>query len=181
MVYRKAWAVQYQRDRARGQTRYVDAEPTRSRLAELTAAHVTVRALGRACGLSDTGVKAILAGTRTQVQQETATRVARICLRDIYSDQATGHVPKIGAVRRVHALMAMGWSHHQLDAAGKADWAAQEFAHLAEHAADLAERRAAFRDELLSILRDLDLVEMESREQFLAREMARRQLRDASA
>lgn len=118
MVYRKAWAVQYQRDRARGQTRYVDAEPTRSRLAELTAAHVPVRALGRACGLSDTGVKAILAGTRTQVQQETATRVARICLRDIYSDQATGHVPKIGAVRRVHALMAMGWSHHQLEAAG---------------------------------------------------------------
>ena len=118
MVYRKAWEVQYQRDRARGQTRYVDAKPTRSRLAELTAAHVPVRALGRACGLSDTGVKAILAGTSTQVQQETATRVARICLRDIYSDQATGHVPKIGAVRRVHALMAMGWSHHQLEAAG---------------------------------------------------------------
>jgi hypothetical protein len=52
MVYRKAWEVQYQRDRARGQTRYVDAKPTRSRLAELTAAHVPVRALGRACGLS---------------------------------------------------------------------------------------------------------------------------------
>ena len=30
MVYRKAWEVQYQRDRARGLTRYVDAEPTRS-------------------------------------------------------------------------------------------------------------------------------------------------------
>jgi len=118
VVYRKAWEVQYQRDRARGQTRYVDAEPTRSRLAELTAAHVPLRALGRACGLSDTGVKAILAGTRSQVQHETANRVARVCLRDIYSEQATGHVPKIGAVRRVHALMAMGWSHQQLEAAG---------------------------------------------------------------
>ena len=48
MVYRKAWEVQYQRDRARGQTRYVDAKPTRSRLAELTAAHVPVRALAAA-------------------------------------------------------------------------------------------------------------------------------------
>ena len=78
MVYRKAWEVQYQRDRARGQTRYVDAEPTRSRLAELTAAHVPFRALGRACGMSDTGIKAILAGTRSQVQHETANRVARM-------------------------------------------------------------------------------------------------------
>lgn len=34
------------------------------------------------------------------------------------------------------------WETDQLDAAGKADWAAQEFAHLAEHAADPVLRRA---------------------------------------
>ncbi|MCV7224159.1 glycerol-3-phosphate 1-O-acyltransferase [Mycolicibacterium elephantis] len=44
-------------------------------------------------------------------------------------------------------------------------------------AADLAERRTAFRDELRDILRDMDTVEQISREQFYAREMQRRALR----
>jgi glycerol-3-phosphate O-acyltransferase len=41
-------------------------------------------------------------------------------------------------------------------------------------AADLTERRTAFRDELRGILRDMDKVEQFSREQFFARELARR-------
>ena len=41
-------------------------------------------------------------------------------------------------------------------------------------AADLDERRTAFRDELRGILRDMDKVEQISREQFYAREMERR-------
>ena len=35
--------------------------------------------------------------------------------------QATGHVPRVGAVRRVQALLAMGWSHHEIAAAGAAN------------------------------------------------------------
>ena len=52
--------------------------------------------------------------------------------------------------------------------------------HLLEPAADLVERRTAFRDELRDVLRDMDKVEQISREQFYAREMGRRALRDAS-
>ena len=118
MVYRKAWEVAYQRDRAAGRARYVDAEPTRARLAELAAAHVPIRALARAAALSDTGVKAILDGSRTHVQQLTAARVAKTSLRGIYAEQPSGHVPRVGAVRRVQALMALGWSHQELDRAG---------------------------------------------------------------
>ena len=118
MVYRKAWEVAYQRDRAAGRARYVDAEPTRARLAELAAAHVPIRALARAATLSDTGVKAILDGSRTHVQHHTAVRVQRISLRRIYDEEPAGHVPRVGAVRRVQALMAMGWSHHELAQAG---------------------------------------------------------------
>ena len=47
--------------------------------------------------------------------------------------------------------------------------------HLLEPAADLAERRTAFRDELRGILRDMDKVEQISREQFYAREIERRE------
>ncbi|OBG95103.1 glycerol-3-phosphate acyltransferase [Mycobacterium sp. E136] len=53
--------------------------------------------------------------------------------------------------------------------------------HLLEPAADLHERRAAFRDELRGILRDMDMVERIAREQFVAREIALRAQRRASA
>ena len=53
--------------------------------------------------------------------------------------------------------------------------------HLLEPAADLAERRTAFRDELLAVLRDMDKVEQISREQFFAREIERRGLRPEPA
>jgi glycerol-3-phosphate O-acyltransferase len=46
--------------------------------------------------------------------------------------------------------------------------------HLLEPAADLDERRTAFRDELRGVLHDMDKVEQISREQFYAREIARR-------
>ncbi|HET6731313.1 MAG TPA: glycerol-3-phosphate acyltransferase, partial [Mycobacterium sp.] len=52
---------------------------------------------------------------------------------------------------------------------------------LLEPAADLDERRTAFRDELRDILRDMDKIEQISREQFYAREMERRNLRSESA
>ena len=53
--------------------------------------------------------------------------------------------------------------------------------HLLEPAADLDERRTAFRDELRGILGDMDTVERISRKQFYAREVARRSVRGQSA
>jgi glycerol-3-phosphate O-acyltransferase len=49
--------------------------------------------------------------------------------------------------------------------------------HLLEPAADLAERRTAFRDELRGVLQDMDKVERIAREHFYAREKERRALR----
>jgi len=53
--------------------------------------------------------------------------------------------------------------------------------HLLEPAADLAERRTAFRDELRGVLGDMDAVEQIARKQFYAREMQRRALRSKPA
>lgn len=119
MPNRKAWEVAYRRERDAGAPgRYVAAGPTRDRLARLAAAHVPLKALARASGLSDTALRAILDGRRLQVQRATARRVALLTLTGIFSAQATGHVPRIGAVRRIRALMAMGWSHAEIAAAG---------------------------------------------------------------
>jgi glycerol-3-phosphate O-acyltransferase len=53
--------------------------------------------------------------------------------------------------------------------------------HLLEPAADLDARRNAFHDELRAVVHDMDKVEQISREQFYAREIARRSLRSESA
>ncbi len=122
MPYRKAWEVSYQRERYEGGPgRYVDAGPVRARIAELSEVHVPLRALARGSGLSDTGIRAILDGRRQYVQRATARRVASLSLAGVYGGQATGHVPRIGAVRRVQALMALGWTHDAIAAAGAAN------------------------------------------------------------
>ena len=118
MVYDKAWNVAYRRDRDAGRPRYVDAAPVRVRLQRLVDAHVPVRALGRVTGLSATTVRKILDGDQPRVQRATAARVARLSPGDVYANQSTGHVPRVGAARRVQALLAMGWPHHALGAAG---------------------------------------------------------------
>jgi transposase-like protein len=118
VVYDKAWNVAYRRDRDAGQARYVDAAPVRSRLQGLVDAQVPLRTLGRVTGLSATTVRKILDGDQPRVQRATAARVARMSPRDVYLSQSTGHVPRIGAARRVQALLAMGWPHHALGDAG---------------------------------------------------------------
>lgn len=118
MTYRKAWEVGYQRDRAQGRRRYVDSDPARITLQHLLDAQVPLQALARSTGVSATGLEAIVSGRRTYLQRRTADAIAGLTMASVYEQQADGMVPKIGAVRRVQALMAMGWTRDHLDAAG---------------------------------------------------------------
>ncbi|MDQ2852228.1 MAG: helix-turn-helix domain-containing protein [Actinomycetota bacterium] len=119
MSYRnKADEVAYQRDRAHGRPRYVDAEPARRKLQQLLDADVPVRALSRNSGISAPAIHAIANGDRTHVHRKTAQQIAQLRLADIYEQPQTGLVPKVGAVRRLHALMAMGWTKDLLTEAG---------------------------------------------------------------
>jgi hypothetical protein len=117
MSYNKAWGVGYARDRAYGRRRYVPATDTRAKLQEFVDAHVPVRAIARASGVSDTAVAHIIDGRHEQVQRQTATRIASLTLNDMYA-RASGSVPSVGAVRRVQALMALGWRKADLKAEG---------------------------------------------------------------
>lgn len=117
MGYNKAWEVGYVRDRAQGRRRYVPAAGTRAKLQALVDAHVPVRAIAQASGLSDTAVAHIIGGRQQRVQRQTATWVSSLTLNDVYA-RASGRVPSIGAVRRVQALMALGWRKADLEAEG---------------------------------------------------------------
>ncbi len=121
MVYDKAWNVAYRRDRDAGRRRYVDAAPVQAKLRRLVNAQVPLRTLGRVTGLSPTTVRKILDGEQASVQRATAARVSRMSPQDVYLAQSMGHVPRVGAVRRVQALLAMGWPHHALGAVGIAN------------------------------------------------------------
>ncbi len=118
MVYDKAWNVAYRRDRDAGRRRYVDAAPVRARLRSMLDAGVPLRTLGRVTGLSATTVSTIVAGTQQHVQRTTAARVRHLTLTSLYASVSSGHVPRVGAARRVQALLALGWPHHELGAAG---------------------------------------------------------------
>lgn len=118
VVYDKAWNVAYRRDRDAGRRRYVDAAPVRARLRSLLDAGVPLRTLGRVTGLSATTVSTIVDGTQEHVQRATAARVRYLTLTSLYASVSSGHVPRIGAARRVQALLALGWPHHELRAAG---------------------------------------------------------------
>ena len=118
MVYDKAWNVAYRRDRDAGRRRYVDAAPVRARLRSLLDAGVPLRTLGRVTGLSATTVSTIVDGTQQHVQRATAARVRHLTLTTLYASVSSGHVPRVGAARRVQALLALGWPHHELGAAG---------------------------------------------------------------
>ena len=117
MSYNKAWEVGYARDRAHGRRRYVPATDTRAKLQDLVDAHVPVRAIARASGLSDTAVAHIIDGRHEQVQWQTAARIASLRPNDVYA-RAPGSVPSVGALRRVQALMALGWRKTDLKTAG---------------------------------------------------------------
>ena len=117
MVYNKAWEVAYARDTSRGVRRYVEATDTRTTLQGFLEANVPVRAIARASGLSDTAIGNLIQGRHTKVQAATAAKVASLTLAGIYA-RATGTVPAIGAVRRVQALMAIGWRKADLQTAG---------------------------------------------------------------
>lgn len=117
MSYNKAWEVGYARDRAQGRTRYVPATDTRATLKQLVDARVPVRAIARASGQSDTAVAHIIDGRHEQVQRRTAARIASLTLNDVYA-RACGSVPSVGAVRRVQALMALGWRKADLESEG---------------------------------------------------------------
>ena len=121
VVYDKAWNVAYRRDRDAGRRRYIDAAPVQARLRSLLDTGVPLRTLGRVTGLSATTVSTIVDGTQQHVQRATAARVRHLTLTSLYASVSSGHVPRVGAARRVQALLALGWPHHELGAAGIAN------------------------------------------------------------
>lgn len=110
--YHKQWRY----DRAHGRTRMTDAEPARLHIATCLGAGMSIRAIAAAAGLSASALSRIWRG-QDQMRHSTARAILAVepGVTTAASNGTTEpFVPRIGAMRRVQALIALGWPHHEL-------------------------------------------------------------------
>lgn len=109
--YRKRW--QYEREH--GHLRTVDAEPVSRRIWTLMGAGWTARAIAGAAETSPSVVTRLSSGDQTRVTRKVAARILAVDPSGLPltpSKQTTEpFVSRVGSVRRIQALLFMGWSH----------------------------------------------------------------------
>ena len=112
--YRKRW----QYDRAHGHHRLTDAAPAQAHIAALRAAGWSIRSIAGQADLSPTTVSRVARGL-----QDTIAVTGWAKLRTLVPGQqiaartygrAEPFVPRRGTVRRIQALIALGWRHTDL-------------------------------------------------------------------
>lgn len=107
-VYR--YTKQWRLERSRGLTRLVDATPSRLHLRMLERSGWTVSAVARETRIPKNTLLRVLDGQRSIKRTQAAVLLEFQGLDEIPS----GLVPRVGARRRIHALMAIGWTHEEL-------------------------------------------------------------------
>lgn len=114
--YHKRW----RHDRAKGILQVIDATEVRNHLAMLTGQALSMRSIAAAAGVSVHTVSGILAGQERVTRKVAEPLLAvRLKVPDKASRQTTEpFVPKIGAVRRIQALLALGWRYSDMTEAG---------------------------------------------------------------
>lgn len=100
---------------------YVDATATRNHIAALRGAGWSNRAIGAATNglISDQGIGAIARGRVTRVRDCTEWAVLEIDPATLPTKTLKGTEPfvsKVGATRRIQALLAIGWTHDHMSA-----------------------------------------------------------------
>lgn len=116
LAYLKRWRY----DRDRGIARTIDAAPVRTHLATLRTAGMTWRAISEVCDVTASALCAIGLGQTSTINATRARRILTVRPGAVYARaNVAGHVPAVGARRRIRALLAIGWTHaHIAEAAG---------------------------------------------------------------
>lgn len=91
---------------------YVDAEPVRARLELLHAAGCPWAHIAELADLSEHGLRLVREGQYDSVRKLTALRILTIPIPGRFSGD--GYVSTVGTVRRLQALVAIGWSFDAL-------------------------------------------------------------------
>lgn len=110
-----AWKKQYRLDRELGRARQTPSGPIVEHIESLRAAGWSMRSISQAAGLDDTAVGLMLRRRAPMVRTSTARAILALTphsmLDAVRPDQ---RVPSVGSLRRVRALLALGWTHEHL-------------------------------------------------------------------
>lgn len=104
--------------RATGQSKYTDAEPVRVHLQQLLDAGLTIYVIEQRSRINRTGLRHILHGKgdkppAARVHKTTASAILAVDARPV-GTETRGMVDPTGALRRLHALVAIGWPEQWL-------------------------------------------------------------------
>lgn len=110
--YQKRYSI----ERARGLKRLVDADDARAFIQSLRGLGISDQRIAEAAGVDRTTVGNIRRGVTRQVQVSLNRRIMAIKLEDLYvGPNPLGHAPEVGAIRRIEALMCMGWRYKDMN------------------------------------------------------------------
>ena len=111
------WEIQYQLDRHRGIRRYRDTTQARDRIEWLIDQGFSCTAIAKAAGVDRGTVLDVRSGKNRMITLKIEKKIMAVTPEDIYArPDRRGYVPAIGAVRRIQALITMGWRYKDLNA-----------------------------------------------------------------
>ena len=112
--YQKQWRL----ERSRGLTRTRPADAVRGHLQELLRGHASLRGIADISGIPVSVVARIANGGQSTVSNRVATALLEVTLTALTQrPNPDGFVPKVGAVRRIRALQAIGHCARDIAAA----------------------------------------------------------------
>jgi len=111
------WQKKWQMDRARGLKRMVSTEVALARIEWLIGQGFNCTSIALAAGLDRGTILNIRSGKNALVKRVTEKKILAVRPEMIYArPDRRGYVPAVGAVRRIQALMTMGWRYQDLNA-----------------------------------------------------------------
>ena len=103
--YQKQWRL----ERGRGLYRTVSADTVREHLRDLLRGEASLRGIAEVSGVPTSVVARISSGQQPTVTRRVSSALMKITPHDLTArPNAAGFVPKVGAVRRIRALQAIG-------------------------------------------------------------------------
>ena len=109
------WQKRWQMDRDRGLMRMVSTDAALSHIEWLIDKGFNCTAISVAAGLDRGTILNIRSGKNRLVKRATEARILGVLPAHIYArSDRRGYVPSVGAVRRIRALMTMGWRYQDL-------------------------------------------------------------------
>lgn len=110
-TYYKRWRI----ERSRGLKRTTSSAKAQDHIRELTAAGLTIRSIADAAGVDGAVISALNRGHKKSLKVVTEKKLLAVSAQQVYSrPMERGFVPRIGATRRVQALMVMGYRYQDL-------------------------------------------------------------------